>query len=166
MKYITAFLLVVLCVIGAIALILFTRDNPQYADGEPTAIVKDWLSKQPAGLATPVSINTVSGVISASDEGQVQAIWMEEYLGHGKWQVSRANIPDTNGQTMTFEEWISRTRGWDENRLNEYASDLSLEEQHTFQEQIRTYSSGQQGLDILDEWYLYEKSGLVDEVQD
>ncbi|HEX2975889.1 MAG TPA: hypothetical protein VHO68_08120, partial [Bacteroidales bacterium] len=93
-------MLVVLCLIGAIALILFTRDNPQYADGEPTAIIKDWLSKQPP--ITLSALDKITASASILDEDQGPTIWMEEYLGSGKWLVERANLPSSNNENLTF----------------------------------------------------------------
>jgi hypothetical protein len=166
MKYVTAFLLVVICAIGLVALVLLTRDKPQYADGEATAIVKDGLHKQNTALAAPAGTDSPAGIISLIDEAQPQSVWMEEYKGRGKWLVSKADLPESGDSNLTFEEWIAKTKGWDEKRLAEYASDLSPEEQHTFQAQLRTYSSGQQDMDVIDKWYVYENSGLIEEVQD
>ena len=41
----TKILLLALCIIGIVALVVLIRDNPKYADGEPVAIVKEWLLK-------------------------------------------------------------------------------------------------------------------------
>ncbi len=167
MKYVTAFLMVVLCVMGSVALVLFTRDNPQYADGEPTAIVKDWLAKQPKDVLPATDGASVApgtdGVAPANEE---QPVWTEEYAGNGKWTVSKASIRTDYSKTdMTFEEWIVKTKGWDANRLTEYASDLSPEDQKVLQENLRTYNSGQPDIEIKQTWYVYEKSGLVEEAR-
>jgi len=154
MKYVTAFLLLVLAAMGAVTMGSLLRDDPKYADGEPTAMVRDWLGRQP----TVSSSNVTAGRI----------LWTEDYLGHGKWRVSRATVSAGYSKTeLTFEEWIAKTKGWDAARLTEYASDLSPEEQEAFQEQLRTYNSGpQQSVSITDQWYLYEASGLIQRVPD
>jgi hypothetical protein len=167
MKYITAFLLFVLCVIGIGALVLATRDNPEYSSGEPIAMVKDWLSKQQqSALSAPTGIDAAPEISSFINDDPEQAIWTEEYLGHGKWRVSKAIAFTSGSQDMTFEEMIARTKGWNETRLAEYVSDLSPEDQIAFQAQVRTYTSGQPYLDVLEEWYVYEKSGLIEEAMD
>lgn len=160
MKYITALLLLVVCIIGAVTLAFIIRDTPQYADGEPIAVIKDWVEKQP-GLSSSVLTNTAKADIES------KTMWTEEYLGKGKWLVSNAVLPaEYSRSDLTFEEWIAKTRGWSAARLTEYASDLSPEEQESFQEQIRTYNSGQaQYMDVLEQWYVYEKSGLVEKIR-
>ncbi len=152
MKYVTALLLLVLAVMGAVTMGFLLRDEPQYAGGEPTAIVKAWLSGQPS--------------VPSSNVTQGKVVWTEDYLGHGKWRVSKAVMTSGYSKTeLTFEEWIAKTKGWDATRLTEYASDLSPEEQETFQEQLRTYSSGPQAASsIIEQWYVYESSGLVQRV--
>jgi len=165
LKYVTAFLLFALCVIGALALILITRDNPQYAAGEPVAIVKDWSQKQQAMLTSDTSF--VNSEYNGTEVAENSAIWTEDYLGHGKWLVSRATLTSGYSKTeMTFEEWLATTKGWNSSRLAEYASDLSPEQQETFQEHLRTYAPGQQFADTLEKWHLYEESGLVEKIQD
>jgi hypothetical protein len=166
MKYITVVLLIILCMIGVVALVLINRDKSQYADGEPTAILKNWLERQPINtLAISVNASTSLDIDKVIVDDQGQAIWTEEYLGNGKWLVSKANLPASNNENLTFEEWIAKIRGWDENRLNEYESDLSPEDQYTFQAQLRTYNSGQQDSDAIEKWHIYEKSGLVEKVK-
>ncbi len=167
MKYITAILLIVLCLIGALALLLVTRDRPQYASGEPIAMVKDWLNKQPKSTPSMTSyVNAALTVNIAAGEDQDESIWTEEYIGHGKWLVSKANIQANFSKTeMTFEEWNARTQGWDANRFTEYAGDLSPEDQQQFQAELRSYNSGQQDFTVTDEWYIYEKSGLIEAVK-
>jgi len=40
------------------------------------------------------------------------------------------------------------------------------EEQESLKEQMRTYNSGQlKYVDVLEQWYVYEKSGLVEKIQ-
>ena len=173
MKYVTTILIFILCIIGVVATVMMTRDTPQYADGEPTAIVKDWLQKQPPALSSATQVfgsennNTLLAGISSENGEQDKIIWTEEYLGSGKWMVSKATLPSEYSETnLTFEEWISKTKGWNASRLKEYESDLSPEARETYQEQLRTYSPGQQLVNIIEKWYIYEKSGLVEKVQD
>ena len=160
MKYVTALLLLVLCFMGVVTMVLLIRDTPQYADGEPIAIIKDRLQKYPTpSESTPT--DTIAVIVES------ETIWTEEYLGKGKWLVSNAVLPSEYSQSdLTFEEWIAKTKGWSATRLQEYASDLSPEEQESFREQMRTYNSGQsEYMDVLDQWYVYEKSGLVEKIQ-
>ncbi len=153
MKYVTALLLLVLTAMGAVLMGALLRDDPKYASGEPTVIVQQWLSKQPAAASANVT------------DGKVD--WTEEYLGHGKWLVSKVALSSEYSKTeLTFEEWIAQTKGWDASRLTEYASDLSPEGQEAFQEQLRTYNSGPQPGSTIDKWYLFETSGLVQRVPD
>lgn len=159
MKYVTAFLLLVLCIMGAVTMASLIRDTPQYADGEPVAIIKEWLQKYPVPLES---------VLTDTEPAEVESetIWTEEYLGKGKWLVSHAVLPSEYSESnLTFEEWIAKTKGWSATRLDEYASDLSPEEQESFREQMRTYNSGQsEYVDVLKQWYVYEKSGLVEQI--
>ncbi len=171
MKLASTVMLFVLCIFFGIgALVMITRDNPQYAAGEPIAIVKDWLGKHQAFSSSspvmPSKENTTGGTKKPAED-MAEVAWTEEYLGHGKWLVSKVELPSNYSETdLNFEEWIAKTRGWDADRLKEYASDLSPEEQEAFQEELRTYDPGQQPVDITDEWYVYEHSGLVEEVKD
>ena len=160
MKYVTALLLLVLCFMGVVTMVLLIRDTPQYADGEPIAIIKDSLQTYPTPSESP-PMDTITVVVES------ETIWTEEYLGKGKWLVSNAVLPSEYSQSdLTFEEWIAKTKGWNAVRLKEYASDLSPEEQESFSEQMRTYNSGQsEYMDVLDQWYVYEKSGLVEKIQ-
>jgi len=173
MKFAVPIMLFVACILGIVALVVVTYDNPEYADGEPTAIVQDWLRKnqEVSSSTTPVTAPaeiTLGGIkIEPANEDRGEVIWMEEYLGKGKWLVSKAELPSTYSETeLTFDEWIAQTRGWDANRLQEYASDLSPEDREAFQEELRTYNPGQLPVDIFNEWYIYEHTGLVVEIQD
>ncbi|OGN89301.1 MAG: hypothetical protein A2Z74_00095 [Chloroflexi bacterium RBG_13_46_9] len=163
MKYVTAIFLFVLTIIGAVTMGFLIRDNPQYAVGEPTAIVKDWLQKQ--GV---LSSSVPTDEAAENTEEESETFWTEEYIGNGKWLVSNAILPSGYSETeLTFEEWISRTKGWSATRLQEYADDLSPEQREAYQEQLRTYTSEQsQYVDVLEQWYVYEKSGLIEKVQD
>ncbi len=154
MKYVTAILLFVLAAMGAVTMGSVMRDDPKYAGGEPTAIVQDWLVKH--------------GPVATSNNTLGRIVWTEDYLGHGKWRVSKAALSSGYSKTeLTFEEWIARTKGWDAARLTEYASDLSPEEQEAFQEQLRTYNGGApSSATVIEQWYLYETSGLVQRVPD
>lgn len=145
---------------GVVSMVLLLRDTPQYADGEPIAIIKEKLQTSPTPLESAPT-DTVK-VVEESD-----TIWTEEYLGKGKWLVSNAVLPSEYSRSdLTFEEWIAKTKGWSATRLQEYASDLSPEEQESFREQMRTYNSGQSKyMDVLDQWYVYEKSGLIEKIQ-
>jgi len=153
MKYVTALLLLALTAMGAVIMGSLLRDDPEYADGEPAAIVQDWLARQPS---VPSS-NVTAGKLD----------WTEEYLGQGKWLVSKVALSSGYSKTeLTFEEWIAKTKGWDATRLAEYASDLSPEDQEAFQEQLRTYNTGPgPSVSIIEQWYLYESSALVQRVQ-
>ncbi len=154
MKYVTAFLMLVLVTMGAVIMGSLLRDDPAYAKGEPTAMVRQWLAKQSLSLSSNVTEDKI--------------VWTEDYLGHGKWMVSKATVSADYSRTeLTFEEWLARTKGWDAARLAEYASDLSPEDQEAFQEQMRTYSSAapQQSVSMKDQWYFYETSGLVQHIR-
>lgn len=173
MKYVIVLLLFALCIMGAVTMGFLIRDNPQYADGEPIAIVKDWLQRQQLVSSTTafaVGSTDQPTIITENDlanEDQDKTIWMEEYLGNGKWLVSKATLSSGYSKTdLTFEEWIAKTKGWNVTRLTEYVSDLSPEDQEAFQEHMRTYHPGQQPLNILEKWHIYEKSGLVEKIQD
>lgn len=160
MKYVTAFLLFAICVIGIFAIAIFMQDKPTYAEGEPAALVKEWLKTQPEASGTIVTAGY-------TDVDENSDVWLEKYLGDGKWIVSKADLPsDFSKSDMTFEEWIAKTKGWDAARLTEYASDLSPEEQESFQEELRMYNSGQSTVDVIDQWYVYENTGLVEAVID
>ncbi len=161
MKYVTAIFLFVLTILGAVTMGFLIRDNPSYAVGEPTAIVKDWLQKHGV-LSSPILTDEATGTMIENG-----TFWTEEYTGNGKWLVSNAVLPSGYSETeLTFEEWISRTKGWSATRLKEYADDLSPEQREAYQEQLRTYTAEQpQYIDVLEQWYVYEKSGLVEKVQ-
>jgi hypothetical protein len=153
MKYATAVLLFVLTVMGAVTMGFLIRDVPQYAEGEPIAIVKDWLQKQ------QILSSTIQTDLTQNPNEDASTIWTEEYQGKGKWLVTSAVLPSGYSESdLTFEEWIARTKGWSASRLAEYADDLSPEKREAFQEQLRTYNSGQlQYLDVVEQWYVYEK---------
>lgn len=173
MRLATVVLLIIVCILGIATLTMVYQDKPEYADGEPTAIVQDWLrnSQEAAASTSPGTPATeeIPGNTDRkpADEDRGEVIWKEEYLGEGKWLVSKAALPSDYSETeLTFNEWISQTKGWDVTRLQEYSSDLSPEDQEAFQEHLRTYNPGQQAVDILEEWHVYEHTGLVEEVHD
>lgn len=157
MKYVTSILLLVLCLMGGITMRELFLDKPQYAEGEPTSIVKNWLAKQPAAASTPAG--------TTRKEIPENTTWVEDYLGSGKWQVTQAVLSSGYSESeLTFEEWIAQTKGWDANRLKEYASDLSPEDEEAYNEHLRAYDPGHESLNVLEQWYLYEKSGLIEPV--
>jgi hypothetical protein len=164
MKYLSVLLLLVLTIMGAVTMTFLIRDVPQYAAGEPVAIIKDWLLKR----AVPSSSLPTDISPENSQEDENEIMWTEEYLGKGKWLVSNAVIPSGYSESeLTFEEWIAKTKGWDANRLKEYADDLSPEARESFQENMRTYTSGQpQSVDLINQWYVYERSGLIEKVEE
>lgn len=173
MKLAGVLLLFALCILVVIALVLITHDNPEYADGEPIAIVQDWLrnnqeTSSSMSLAATPTEETLGGIKpEPADEDPGEVIWMEDYLGDGKWLVSKAELDSTYNETeLTFDEWIAKTKGWDANRFKEYKSDLSPEDREAFEEEYRTYNPEQLPVDIVDKWYVYEHTGLVEEIQD
>ena len=128
-------LLSLLLVLGVVTLIVLAHDNPAYSDGEPTAIVRAWLNK-----ITPTGENVTAG------------IWDEEYLGSGKWVVSRTQISSGN--------WYDRWRQADVNNLREYTNDLPAEDLSTFRQGLWT-TDHSDDLYESQSWYVYEKSGLI-----
>ena len=125
-----------LLALGAVGLIVFAHDNPAYSDGEPTAVVRSWMSKM-ATLA----------------DNATEETWDEDYLGGGKWVVSRTQINDS-------VNWYDRWRRADLNNLREYTSDLPAEDLSTFRQGLWT-TDHSDDLYQTQSWYLYEKSGLI-----
>lgn len=136
-------------ILGIVALIVFTRDNPVYADGEPTIIVQNWLNKLPQ--------NSENTSISAT---LLEDNWDEEYLGSGKWVVLRTQIYDDSSDD--FDKWFERWRQVDVDKLREYTNDLPPEDLSTFQQGLWTTDHSDDLYETREEsWYLFEKSGLV-----
>jgi hypothetical protein len=139
-------------ILGIIALVVFTRDNPASADGEPTIVVKNWVAKTlPSGENT-----TIPGTL-------LEETWNEDYLGSGKWVVSRHRTYEPRIESFRdIEEWINRWRQMDVNKLREYTNDMPPEDLVTFQEGLWTTDSSD---DLYqrrrDSWYFYEKSGQI-----
>jgi len=129
-------LLSLLLVLGVVALIVFAHDNPSYSVGEPTAVVRAWLDKT-----------------AASADNSTLETWDEEYVGGGKWVVSRYR-EDHSG------DWFDRWRLADLNNLREYTNDLPTEDLSTFRQGLWTTDHSD---DLYESrsWYLYEKSGLI-----
>ncbi len=95
MKFAVPVMLFVACILGIVALVVVTYDNPEYADGEPTAIVQDWLRKnqETSSSTAPVTApaEETSGGTKAEpeNEDQSEVFWMEEYIwvtGSGGYQ--------------------------------------------------------------------------------
>jgi hypothetical protein len=146
-------LLSAILILGIIALVVFTRDNPTSSDGEPTVIVKSWLAKvSPSGENT----TTAGGLL-------LEETWNEDYLGSGKWVVSRIRTYEPQIDSLEdLAKWFDRWRQLDVNKLREYTYDLPPEDLATFQEGLWTTDSSDDIYDRLREsWYLYEKSGLI-----
>lgn len=234
----TKILLIAISIFGLVAFLVLTHDYPKYADGEPTAIVQEFLLKDKAlhhivispspsiiGIGdkktytaeafnqydqnlgnvtadTAFSIQSAAGgswqnnVYTSEVEGLwtvtgkylgkvdtanltvkfnptqdeledreslVEENWDEEYLGHGKWIVTRQI------STKSGYNYYSIAEYWDEQlqsqifKLREYTNDLPLDDKLSFQEGL--WEPKSQGLLVLTEqdkkWYVYEESGHV-----
>jgi len=234
----TKILITALSIFGLVAFLVLIHDYPKYADGEPTAIVQEFLlndkefhhiviSLSPAIIGVgdkktytaeafnqydkslgDVTADTTFSVQSAAGgswqnnvytseveglwtvtgnylgkvdtanltvksnptqeeledkESLVEETWDEEYLGRGKWVVTRRISTNSGYNYNSIAEY------WDEQlqsqifRLREYTNDLPLDDKLSFQEGL--WETKSQGLLILTEqdkkWYVYEESGHV-----
>ncbi len=144
-------LLLGIFILGIVAIVEVNEDDPLYADGEAIAIVQDWVHKgdNSSSYGAQVLAQTTDG------------LWREDYLGHGKWLVSRAISWKTNDVTESDEGSNPKTEI--EERLGEYTYDLSDEDRQSFQEGLwEGYSKPLSLLQQPDiEWFVYEKTGLV-----
>jgi hypothetical protein len=142
-----------LLILGIIALVIFTRDNPVYSEGEPTVLVKSWLAK----------VSSSADNITAAEGLRFEETWEEDYMGSGKWVVSRTRTYEPQFDSLEdLEKWFDRWREMGVVKLREYSADLPPEDLSTFQEGLwTTDQSDDLYQSDLDSWYLYEKSGLI-----
>ncbi len=144
-------LLVLICILGIIALFFLSRDNPKFAEGEPTAIVQERLLTGELMSSTNLTPEEI--------EKKFDVTWSEKYIGHGKWIVARqlsAKADFTNLLEIMEEQRQSYV-----GRISQYTNDLPIDDRLSFLEGLWEY----EWISLLnqpdDEWYVYEETGIV-----